>query len=311
MRFFEPSDEYLDWFEGFVQKKLVVDVGCGEGHVVAALQARGVACIGIDLFPSQEGTNIITGDATKILPSLSSKMMLPVFFRPCHGQFIQNVVSAAHEVSPWLYVGLRKNVEGDLHGYHTKELNAPVGLEGEVTILFSANESDLEDRVRGMDKWWLIRSREGTVYWARRFTALGGRGEPCETGGYWINSFGGGFNVGSEEVLATAMAFSEDELPQEQTTSYRRYMEAQTDERLFTGWLSPDGKLLRCAYHEHDDFCHVVMKMNVTEAQDKGWMKVHLDRADGPWGASFLDGPTEAQAKTLLDLETAWKRSCS
>src|SRR3954466_5463020 len=98
MRFFEPSEPFLDWLAAYAGERLTFDVGCGEGHITRALDARGVKVLGIDpAFSSIESRDIFL--ACRVLPMFAEKCSvlqqtersLVLFCRPCHGGFVERV----------------------------------------------------------------------------------------------------------------------------------------------------------------------------------------------------------------------------
>jgi hypothetical protein len=120
MRFFEPSDEWLDWAAAYAGGRMVFDVGCGEGHVVRALRERRVPAIGVD--PMWEWAPDNRDLVSAIIPAFAEHCRLlqkwenglVLFCRPCHGGFVDAAVRLLHASSEVLYISRPSNVNVDI-----------------------------------------------------------------------------------------------------------------------------------------------------------------------------------------------------
>ncbi len=134
MRFFEPSEEFLDWLASYAGDRIVYDVGCGEGHIVSALHQRKVKALGIEMIPFER----------KLLPQLYNKVLIAeaqhcellrkheglVFFaRPCHSGFVEETIKVLHPQSEILYISKPENLSVDLPNYKYLKLNIETGGE--------------------------------------------------------------------------------------------------------------------------------------------------------------------------------------
>lgn len=128
-RFFEPAPAFFAWAKKFLRNQFVFEVGAGDGHTSEGLREIGIAGIGLDLFP--EGKTI-RGDGTCYPFIAATTVML---CRPCHGDFVAVTIQHAltRGVTTLVYVGLVRNVEGDLQGHrkHFRLLLSDAGVDGE------------------------------------------------------------------------------------------------------------------------------------------------------------------------------------
>ncbi len=136
MRFFEPSDEFLDWLADYAAGRPTFDVGCGDGHVLLALQARGVRAVGIDpswryaeVVPTHLCNCLLIGEAerTRILKSTPNSLVL--FCRPCHSGFVARTLHVLPPDSEPLYISKPSNLTLDLPDFETEVVEAPACLE--------------------------------------------------------------------------------------------------------------------------------------------------------------------------------------
>lgn len=130
MRFFEPSSRFLDWLAKYAAGRIVIDVGCGEGHIVRALGERGVKALGIDPMWEQTPDNVDL--INRIIPlqaenvtCLGMKNALVLFCRPCHSGFVEAAINRVHHTSEVLYISKPTNVVMDLGDYRGRELKTP------------------------------------------------------------------------------------------------------------------------------------------------------------------------------------------
>ena len=137
MKFFEPSGDFLDWLAKYAAGRCVYDVGCGEGHITIALQARSVKCLGIDMFRQDDYiekglfNKIIVMDAERC-SFLKEREGLIIFCRPCHSGFVERIIQTCHPQSEVLYISKPENLEVDLPNCKYLKLDVETGAkEGE------------------------------------------------------------------------------------------------------------------------------------------------------------------------------------
>lgn len=134
LKFFEPTSKFLRWMKREYPNEIIYDVGAGVGHVAKALSEKGLKVIALDLNyrESTETFPVIPADGESYDYEPNSVVMI---CRPCHGQFTEQVIVQAMrcKASAVLYVGLDRNVEGDLGMYQDrfKASLAGAGHEGE------------------------------------------------------------------------------------------------------------------------------------------------------------------------------------
>ncbi len=137
IRFFEPKPTFLAWAKANLRARVIYDVGAGDGHVARALKNQGLRVCALDLYPHEAAeVEILPVDATRFFYLEESVVML---CRPCHGDFVERVISRALEqnVQTLVYVGLRKNIDRDLGDYAPlfQEVLTNAGKKGEVVLI--------------------------------------------------------------------------------------------------------------------------------------------------------------------------------
>lgn len=176
--------------------------------------------------------------------------------RPCHGEFVdltirQAIAQGAREV---VYVGLARNVDGDLDEYRSKfrEVLSDAGESGESVWRMTMGRPEKRQAVA------LIK----IPCWQRP-TWMRDAGE------WWRNMGGGGFpKSASDEVIARAEIVDGDWQALDWTmTDYGRN---QGD----AGWLDRDGNMTRCQSTEHDDVAYLILKKDVSELEAAGYVRV-------------------------------------
>lgn len=135
IKFFEPVPAFFEYLDRDFPGLPIIDVGAGMGQLAKALDDRGRKVFAIDLC-ERENTEypVYIGDAL-IFPYPQN--CLPIIARPCHGLWLEHAIDRALECVPVvLYVGLRKNIEGDLGGlpYKLKRHDFKAGKAGEIVI---------------------------------------------------------------------------------------------------------------------------------------------------------------------------------
>src|SRR6476619_1736038 len=116
----------------------IIDIGCGQGHVAAALRAEGFAATGIDLRGDDALYSIIEANAV-VFPYPAGSVAL--FCRPCHGVFVEATIDqlVERDVAHVLYAGFPKNVASDLGRYRQnfRRVASRVAVDGESLYLWS------------------------------------------------------------------------------------------------------------------------------------------------------------------------------
>lgn len=140
MRFFEPSGAFLDWLADYAGKRIVFDVGSGEGHIVRALRDRQVKAIGIEprwlideeLYDHSLCNAILPQMAQECPLLLRATSALVLFCRPCHSGFVGETLDLLDASNEVLYISRTADYLGldfDLSKYRAKVMCHP-GIEG-------------------------------------------------------------------------------------------------------------------------------------------------------------------------------------
>jgi hypothetical protein len=131
IRFFEPTDKFLNWLAKYAGKRLVFDVGCGDGHITRELVKRKVKCLGIDPryrwepVPSRMHNLILPMEAERVSILATTPKSLVLFCRPCHNGFVLNTIRRLHPTTEVLYISKPKNLVVDTCDLDYDELAAP------------------------------------------------------------------------------------------------------------------------------------------------------------------------------------------
>ncbi|MEN6549991.1 MAG: hypothetical protein ABFE07_28440 [Armatimonadia bacterium] len=254
--FFDPRPQFVDWLVGYARGRIVIDAGAGVGRLGAMLLERGARCLSLDLEERDEPESpVIMKDATTFEYSRGT---LVVLARPCHGNWIYDTIVRTHECgAEVLYVGKPENVENDLEypGLERRLVGADAGREGEVVYSMKPKPDDkikyclVALKTSGIDQgnWWM------------------------EDGGdRWINSVGGYRPKGKDEqVLETCWV--EDYVDLDHTKTGLLRPEGEAD----AGWIDRDGKFYGCGSQSHDTVIHLIIKCEVRDVEEKGWMRIY------------------------------------
>ena len=119
---------------------------------------------------------------------------------------------------------------------------------------------------------------------------------------------GGGYNflLESDTILELLMAKDWDILEElehrQKTTYYQRLKENSTNKELKCGWLSPEGEMHYCEYHEHISYVHEVLGSDVPTIEKQGWLHILKgDRGQPPVFVTHEKRITQEQARTLRE----------
>lgn len=134
--FFKPLPTFPDFIKQHYPGMPVVDVGAGVGRMSRVLASAGIKVLAIDIFTRDNPEfHVHVMDATSML---FPPMALPILARPCHGLFVEAVIThILNQVPVMLYIGLERNFEIDLEGLPFDWRVTPdvVGEEGEKVVV--------------------------------------------------------------------------------------------------------------------------------------------------------------------------------
>lgn len=141
MRFFEPTDEFLDWLAAYAGRRITIDVGCGEAHIVRALNDRGVRVLGIEPawlwaghYDPMMAAQVVPTKAESSLLIRQAKDSLVLFCRPCHDLFVERTIAVLPPGNEVLYISLPHNLglDFDLGRHDVEVLDTPACPGGEM-----------------------------------------------------------------------------------------------------------------------------------------------------------------------------------
>ncbi len=133
IRFFEPTNEFVNWLATYAAGRIVVDVGCGDGHLLRKLREKGVRALGIDPRYIWDDESIDVDLAGCIVPMEAQRCsllrntpgVLALFCRPCHNGFVYETVKTLHPTAEAVYISKPENIRTDLGDLWWEELEAP------------------------------------------------------------------------------------------------------------------------------------------------------------------------------------------
>lgn len=148
-RFFKPDKEMLLWLKELANERIIVDVGCGKGDLLFDLARVGLTVIGIEPHcdASEIRRKFITEfnemlhlekcyvSDSRLLKVLTPDNAIILICRPCHGNFVDEVIRANVNKVPIYYIGLPKNNGVDIN-YSEHEIISHVGSseDGEIVV---------------------------------------------------------------------------------------------------------------------------------------------------------------------------------
>lgn len=131
--FFQPTKKFADWMVRRLGDGILIDAGCGNGHAMRCLRARGARVIGVDInadYSADTSLPICMDAATFKYPEGCTVLIA----RPCHGDWVVNAIERARRnAGEILYVGLAKNVDDDLgdHAQMFRQVGKRAGADDE------------------------------------------------------------------------------------------------------------------------------------------------------------------------------------
>ena len=121
LNFFEPDQKMLEWLKNYANGRLIIDIGCGTGHIIRELHKIKTKVIGID--PHMDVTkfheenlkqgigliNVMLREAQHCdLAKLPNCLL--IFCRPCHSDFVEETIKVMHPTSEALYITVPRNL---------------------------------------------------------------------------------------------------------------------------------------------------------------------------------------------------------
>ncbi len=283
--FFEYDDTFVPWLMKYAERRMIVDVGCGRGHLVRALvQAGHDRTAGIDRRPVADPdieARVLVADATTSRLCSASGLLL-VIARPCHGDWIERMVRRAG--SEVLYIGRSSKLVEDLGEEFAAKavcLDAP-GVRPALPMALDENEGEEIGvwslrRPKAELRLWLVETRSG-VGWVDRRTRLGPKGEDWTSEeqdglGYWTSGLGAGSHVEARDTIIEGPVFFRTDI--EVDWSRCDWVQRKREEAPEgpCGWISPWGAFYGCGYAEHDLHAYYVLGYEVQWLEELGWAR--------------------------------------
>ena len=125
--FFKPDFVFCNWLKEYAGDRMIIDVGCGQGHFLRMMKRTGIKIIGLEpnfdhmaymISKTLRGSNF---DPNEILPwdieraknliqGLKNKVLL-VFARSCHSNFVVKGIDNLLPTQEALYITVPENLE--------------------------------------------------------------------------------------------------------------------------------------------------------------------------------------------------------
>jgi SAM-dependent methyltransferase len=128
LEFFQPDDVFINWIKEYAQNRLIVEIGCGSGLTLIRLSNAGARICGVDPYWDmseyvginmsriQRNQSLIQvlpkriEDVPELITNKGSKILI-LFCRPCHSDFVVNVLNMKDPDTEVLYITLPENLE--------------------------------------------------------------------------------------------------------------------------------------------------------------------------------------------------------
>lgn len=150
-KFFEPTEEFIEWLIKYANGRPIADVGAGECQLADAIVAKNYPCVAIEPFGHIFYDDLENTRYNYLVPSfaheckmLKETQMLLVCARPSHDGWVEEIPSYMNEASELLYIGLKKNIDVDFYdiqNMYSKFIDAPATDSHEVVISFDPETS--------------------------------------------------------------------------------------------------------------------------------------------------------------------------
>lgn len=254
--FFEPNKSFVnlmlsDWF----RYRKIVEFGAGIGHLGKILSNKGLDITCYDLLPREEYEfPVAIQDATKYYPEgyYEGCDTLAIVARPSHGGWVGKAfLNILHSSGNCIYVGLEKNIKGDLGDrLVTRLLQENVGSEGENAWLVLGLISEVEN-------WYLIQPE----FWNEPSWVRDG-------GDKWHQGEGPAyFPKNDEKILDVIQAAHKEQIP--------AIHENLLSDTVKSGWITPDGRWFGCPSNNHDTVIHEIFGIRVGRAEELGFIRCY------------------------------------
>lgn len=262
MQFCKVTSELVTFLRKYAKGRKIIDMGAGECQLRDAMKPGEV--ISVEIFPREgiDMSGVYVMDA-ELFP-LDYDTMLPVFLRPCHGNWVHNICTdKIYKVASFLYIGLQKNLAKDLDldslDYRVTMIPRPyTGTEGE--------------------KIWQIVPRDchtdDTLYTFLLLKAKYGEQMPC-----WyekdldhndhLNNMSGGFTVlnGEDQILQEIQANNFEDLDWKDTIL--------DDPSQDAGYLDRSGRFIGCSAYRHISCAKYRLNKTQDQLEKEGWVHIY------------------------------------
>lgn len=136
VRFFKPTEAFLEWLVGFVGDQFVIEVGAGMCEFTREMHKLGIKAMAIEPRPSdkvlKECSNFLFPTSViRAVRILGEAKSIVIAARPDHSGWFQKLPGLIHPKSTLLYIGLESNLHIDIPDVDIELLFEGAGEEGE------------------------------------------------------------------------------------------------------------------------------------------------------------------------------------
>lgn len=161
--FFQPDMTFVRWLKDYAQDRMIMEIGCGTGHLLHLLRAAGhnllcgiepqwdyMAQAEIDVQHDRNILQVMPWDVTRAANFIRTvtgarsghvRGCILLFCRPCHSNFVEEAIDCASPGTEIMYITKPENLERycDLGTYEELATNLPYTgkcKDGEVVQVF-------------------------------------------------------------------------------------------------------------------------------------------------------------------------------
>lgn len=273
MIFCNIDKNLVEIIKSFAKGRTIIDVGCGEGILQEKYIKNNI--ISVDLLNMENKPFILKKD---IIDVAVNSAHFPVIIRPCHGGFVESAINHfKYKVVDMLYISNPKNLVIDIPSKLLKKVTMYKdweGNEGERIYHIQLSKEKLE-------KYILISLHEHSQGLYKK---------PIPENLSWfkveddcvtktkLRNMGGGYcflnpdKTKQPTIIKTTFATSFYDLDWNNT-----FLDVSDWKKYKSGWLDRRGKFYGCNYQNHDLIIYYLLKKDVSEVENKGWVRIHGD----------------------------------
>jgi len=285
--FFEPTEEFLDFFSKQYKGKPIIEVGAGTGRFSKLLHDKGLRVIAIDAFPRDNPESDVTIINSDMFPFQPNSVV--VIARPSRGQWIQDTIDKAVDAGAIVvYIGIEKHYDDDIYSltYPCEKVYSCAGNDEEEVFQIGEAMSNNTNNTNKKE-YFLIEHGANTPFAMKYWVT--------DLGSKWGHANGVSWMPKSKDDIVHESSFVEDDNDLDWTK-----VNLLHDNEKESGWLSRSGEFFGCGYMEHDNIAYRILKKTIVELENSGWIRLHGVRTDDWMMAYSFNGRLSAEQRRWL-----------